>query len=246
MKHILTFLSVLVFGAALTVAGSRAVEAQAPVHDQTDAVDFTLWWVGANELWTDPETWPFGDVVYCGVAENAEPYELDVAVVAPPVLDRDKKGLEYLVTPGYEFAGLLGVAMQNSGPTPEAPDSWPHVYDYNVPTNGSFAFSLTLGGRPGEDQLVSIFSKPAGDGWAHGHPMSGFASVRANPDAVDPFEGDGRTDNFCLTIGLPEGYAQGGTWEFIEGEITTTLPVPDDWVLDGDGSDGGALRGFPH
>jgi hypothetical protein len=36
------------------------------------------------------------------------------------------------------------------------------------------------------------------------------------------------------------------TAEFQEGDISTTLPVPDDWVVDGDGSNGGVLAGFPH
>lgn len=202
---------------------------------QSDSAVFTLLY---------PTDTAAGDTLYCGVADNAEPFELKVAVSNPPVLD--DLG-EVMILSGYERVGWLAVGLQ-SGESFGPPSSEPRP-EFFVPANGSWSFDLTLGGRPLEDQLVQISSPELGDPWGGGSPMFGYATVRANPDATDPFEGDDATDNFCVTIGFPTDDAsktQGGSWEFREGEISTSLPVPDLWVVDGDGDDGGILRGIPH
>jgi hypothetical protein len=78
----------------------------------------------------------------------------------------------------------------------------------------------------------------------------GVATVLAQPAATDPFIGDGRTDNYCVSIGVNPSPEQPGQitlpGEYLEGQISVTMPVPDGWVLGGDGSDGGVLAGFPH
>jgi hypothetical protein len=167
-------------------------------------------------------------VVYCGVATNAEPYVLDVAVRNPPQPLNDPDP-----SPSHEGAGWLNVGLQE--PMPGDPAGGGKGVNYLVPTNDSFSFSLTLGGRPGGDQIVKMGSPPKGAASGGGAPFAGLATVRAQKGAKDPFIGDGRQDNFCVSIGT-EG-------EFAEGAISTKLPVPDQWVTDCDGSNGGILRG---
>ncbi len=97
--------------------------------------------------------------------------------------------------------------------------------------------------------MVRVTSLPLGDVDGGGNPFRGVATVLARPGATDPFVGDDRTDNYCVTVGIdgaPPPELEFPEAEFQEGDISTTMPVPDDWVLDGDGSDGGVLAGFPH
>ena len=194
--------------------GSGPTAGAALIGDQADSAQFRLLEV---------------DNVYCGVQTRAEPYILDVAVSSPPQLS-DPENPESPPLPGHDRAAWLSVEFQ----------TFPVGSQYNVPFNSSFSFSLTLGGVPGKDQLVRIESPPKGDPSGAGAHFEGYATVRAQEGARDPFRGDNRNDNFCVVIG-PGGEQSGG--EFDEGDISTNLPVPDEWVVDGDGSDGGVLVG---
>ena len=203
--------------------------------DQADSVEFSL---GSPDEGVEGAPGLRGDVVYCGVARNAEPYVLDVVASNP-----HPQGATF---DGHGPAGWFQVQLQGvdtfPGPFeyPENSGDWTRRPELNVPYNSSLSFSLTLGGRPGRDQMVQMATQQLGDPDGYGAPLYGYASVRASRGAVDPFDGDGRTDNYCVTIGI-----DGRAWsEFQEGTISTTLAVPDDWVLDGDGSDGGVLKGM--
>ena len=225
--------TIIAFAALVFAMGGGAIAARpggTPVGvEQADSVKFALNFV-PDPSGASPDD-RIGWVVYCGVATKAEPYVVDVAVTNPA---RDSN----------QGTGWLNVALQDD-------ESWhdPGRFEYSVPFNDSYSFGLTLGGVPDHDQMVRITSLPLGDENGGGVPFRGIASVRAQSGAGDPFDGDGRTDNFCVSIGLDgvaiEGEALPGA-EFQEGEISTSLPVPDDWVTDGDGSDGGVLAGFPH
>jgi hypothetical protein len=166
-----------------------------------------------------------GHVVYCGVRVQPEPYVLDVAATYPA----------FPGEPGSP--GWLAVHFQG-GEQDHA------LNEYWVPVGESFSFSLSLGGKPNLDRLVQITSHPLGDENGGGAPFIGRASVRARQGAEDPFKGDGANDNFCVTIGVPG--PDGLPAEFVEGQISTNMQVPNDWVLDGNGSDGGVLAAFPH
>jgi hypothetical protein len=221
---------------AVVVGALGASAAPAPgqgAGEQADSVRFVL-------NFGDPENPKIGDVVYCGVAEKAEPYVLDVAASNPSVLV-DPDDPESGKSPSHEGAGWLSVVLQGNSPV-DIGTNGERGIEFNVPLNDSFSFGLTLGGVPNVDQLVQISSWPLGDADGSGAGFRGFATVRAQRGAVDPFEGDGRSDNYCVSIGVPGGEPG----EFLEGAISTTLPVRDGWVLDGDGSDGGVLVGFPH
>jgi hypothetical protein len=98
---------------------------------------------------------------------------------------------------------------------------------FSVPASSTHSTTHSLGGVPGVDRLVRI-TPTGGVG-------SMMASVEANPGARDPFGGDDRRDNFCVTINA-DGVDNNGL------TITTLLSVPDDWVVDGDGSNGGTLK----
>ena len=198
--------------------------------DQADSVEFALHFPeGAGG---GPEAM-LGDVVYCGVARNGEPFVFDITVTNPHPDDQEFTG--------HGSAGWLAVQLQGVTEFP-GPFNGTRRPEMNVPYNSSHSFSLTLGGRPGRDQIVMVQSPPLGDPDGGGAPMYGYASVRAPKGAIDAFEGDGRTDNYCVTIGV-----DGRPWsEFQEGAVSTTLPVPDDWVVDGNGTNGGVLRGMPH
>lgn len=226
--------TVIAFAALVFAMGGGALAAppggKPPAGDQADSVKFALNFV-PDPSGASPEA-RLGWVVYCGVATHAEPYVLDVAVTNPA---RDSE----------QGTGWLNVALQDD-------ESWhdPGRFEYSVPYNDSFSFGLTLGSVPDHDQMVQITSLPLGDENGGGVPFRGIASVRAQSGAKDPFDGDGRSDNFCVSVGLDgvpltDAVALPGA-EFQEGDISTSLPVPDGWVLDGDGSDGGVLAGFPH
>jgi hypothetical protein len=210
--------------------------------DQADSVEFALHF--PREGGGEPEE-PFGDVVYCGVGHGSEAYVLDVVVSRP-------HGVNETFT-GVGPAGWLEVQFQGVGlfpgpfEFPEGSGEFTRRPELIVPYNSSLAFTLSLGGRPGHDQLVRLMGPPLGDTDGGGGPMHGYASVRAAADAVDPFRGDGRSDNFCVTIGDPTLMIGGERWsEFVEGDIRTSMPVPDSWVIDGNGADGGVLVGMPH
>lgn len=205
--------------------------------DQADSVEFALHF--PQEEGGDPGE-PFGDIVYCGVGRNAEPYVLDVVASRPHDHDTEFTG----VGP----AGWLSMQLQGVGlfpgpfEFPEGSGEFTRRPELIVPYNSSLSFSLTLGGRPGHDQMVQILGPALGDVDGGGGPLHGYASVRAARGAVDPFDGDGRSDNFCVTIGDPTLTIGGERWsEYVKGDISTSLPVPDSWVVDGDGSDGGVL-----
>lgn len=203
--------------------------------DQADSVEFAL---GHPDQGVEGAPGLSGDVVYCGVARGAEPYVLDVVASNPHP--------EWLAFDGHGPAGWFHVQLQGIDQFPGPyeypnPGDWTRRPELNVPYNSSLSFSLSLGGRPGRDQMVQMATQPLGDPDGYGAPLYGYASVRASRAAVDPFNGDGRTDNYCVTIGVDDR-----PWsEYQQGDISTTLPVPDDWVVDGDGSNGGDLRGMP-
>ena len=200
--------------------------------EQSDSVRFVL-----NG---DPQQYPQlgdGDNVYCGVAVRSEPYVLDVAVVSPPVVDQ-ATGEN---SPSHDGSGWLGLVLQGRSPL-DTGTAGERGIEFRVPRNDSFSFDLTLGGIPNVDQLVLLKTEDLGDPDGSGAAFAGFATVRARPGAVDPFNGDGRSDNYCVSIGNTCGLPGG---EFAEGAISTTLPVRDDWVVDGEGSDGGVLRARP-
>jgi hypothetical protein len=231
-------------GVPLTIAAILLVSALAPSPsgaavdgkssgEQADSVRFVL------NFPYPPSGGPqsVGQVVYCGVQTRAEPFRLDVAVSSPSELT-DPNDPESAPLPGHDGSGWLDVELNG-----EQGVGLDRAYrEYRVPLNDSFAFGLTLGGRPNQDQLVRITSHPLGDPDGSGWPFSGLATVLAQAGATDPFAGDGRTDNYCLSVDIPGGVPG----EYAEGAISTTMPVPDDWVLDGEGSDGGVLAGFPH
>jgi hypothetical protein len=217
-------------GVGLAATGSLTSASADLSGDQADSVEFALGFPEGDGGGPVPM---IGDVVYCGVARNAEPYVLDVAVTNPHPENQEFTG--------HGSAGWLAVHLQGTHEFP-GPFDGTRRAEYNVPFNSSYSLSLTLGGRPGRDQMVMMMSPPLGDPHGGGAPLYGYSSVRASRGATDPFTGDDRSDNFCVTIGV-----DGRAWsEYQEGEISTTLPVPDQWVLDGDGSDGGVLAGMPH
>jgi hypothetical protein len=194
--------------------------------DQADSVRFQLL------TYDDPpgETPNLnGDLVYCGVGPRSEPFILDIALNNPPAM------IDVGVpSPSHEGAGFFDLDLQGS----RLGTDLSSAVEYRVPRNDSFSFGLTLGGVPGRDQLAQISTQAKGDQSAGGGAFAGFATVRARGDAVDPFSGDGRADNYCVSIG-PKA-------EFREGTISTNRPVPNYWVLDGNGVDGGVLVGMEH
>lgn len=205
--------------------------------DQADSVEFALHFPREEG---GGEGAPYGDIVYCGVGRGAEPYVLDVVVSRPHDADAAFTGIGP--------AGWLSVQLQGirhfPGPFefPEGSGEFTRRPELIVPYNSSLAFSLSLGGRPRHDQMVQMLGPPLGDVDGGGGPLYGYGSVRAARGAVDPFDGDGRSDNFCVTIGDPALTIGGERWsEYVKGDISTSLPVPDEWVVDGDGSNGGVL-----
>lgn len=229
-------------GIVAASSGSSALPAARPgaATEQADSVVFDLQF---PRIYT--ETGPIagiGQVVYCGVDKLAEPFRLDVLVTSPPNLSiPDDPTSEYLTN--HDGAGWLKVTLQEA--------TWAQAHHaFRVPANDSLAFGLSLGGRAGKDQLVQIHSEPLGNGGGGGAGFHGVATVLAQAGATDPFEGDDRTDNYCVSIGVEPNPTQPDQvtlpGEYLEGEISVTMPVPDGWVLDGNGTDGGVLAGFPH
>jgi hypothetical protein len=238
MKKLLAALAVVTAG-AVGVMVSASGGSSAPVKpggNQADSARFVLHLPIVNgERYT-------GQVLYCGVQTLSEPFRFDLVATAPPNLTiPDDPTSPY--ESGHDGSAWLDVKFQDSSGA-EGQEA------YRVATNDSFAFGLTLGGNPGKDQLVRVMSQPLGDVDGRGMDFRGVASVLAQPGAMDPFTGDGRTDDYCVTIGVADGTgpppgSEPPAAEFEEGDISITLPVPDDWVLDDDGSDGGVLRGMP-
>jgi hypothetical protein len=99
---------------------------------------------------------------------------------------------------------------------------------FSVPAGSTHSTTQTLGGVPGIDNLVRITST--------GGVGSMMASVQATPGARDPFAGEtpAEKDNFCVTMNAA-GVDNNGD------NISTTLSVPDTWVADGVGANGGDL-----
>lgn len=241
MKRLLLALAVIAAGIAGVVVGSTPGGTAAKLlGPQSDSARFVLNFPLHPEHNGD---FYMGQVLYCGVQTLSEPFRFDLVATAPPQLS-DPEDLSSPYVSGHDGSGWLDVKLQDSAGS-EGQEA------YRVPTNDSFAFGLNLGGRPGKDQMVRVTSMPLGDVDGGGMPFRGVASVLAQSGATDPFVGDGATDNFCVTIGVPNGppaeleYPEA---EFQEGDISTTMAVPDDWVVasDGDGSDGGVLAGLPH
>ena len=94
---------------------------------------------------------------------------------------------------------------------------------FNIPANDSFSFTQALGGVPGVDNLVRITATQG--------ILEGMANAHARSGAEDPFTEPGpqERDNFCVSIAD-------------EGPVSTALAVPNSWVADGDGSNGGTLQ----
>jgi len=227
-------------GAALS--GSLTTAGADLGGDQADSVEFALHF--PREGGGEPGE-PFGDTVYCGVARNAEPFVFDVVASRPHSHDEEFTGVGQA---GWLHLQLQGMEMF-PGPFefPEGSGEFTRRPELIVPYNSSLSLTLSLGGRPGQDQIVKVFGPPLGDVDGGGGPLHGYASVRAPKGATDPFDGDGRNDNFCVTIGDPTLIIGGERWsEYVGGDISTTLPVPDAWVVDGDGSNGGVLTDMVH
>lgn len=239
MRRLLTITGVLALG-AFGVVGLNGFGGSAgakPAGPQSDSARFVLLFADHPE--GNGQTFT-GQVVYCGVATLSEPFRLDLVATAPPLLENPADPTSDFQT-GHDQSGWLDVKLQDSS-GPEGQEA------YRVPTADTLAFGLTLGGRPNGDQMVRVASLPLGDESGGGMAFRGVATVLANAGAIDPFTGDGRSDNYCVTIGIPGAAPvelEFPEAEFQEGEISTTLPVPDDWVLDLDGSDGGVLAGVP-
>lgn len=243
MRRLLTLVAVIALGAAGAVAlnslfgpvGAKPIPSPGAQADSARFVlNFPLHPEKNGEFY-------FGQVVYCGVQTLSEPFSFDLVATAPPLLV-DPEDFTSAYQTGHEASAWLDVKLQDS-PGPAGQEA------YRVPTADTVAFGLTLGGRPNKDQMVRVTSMPLGDESGGGMPFRGVATVLANAGASDPFVGDGRTDNYCVTIGVdgaPPPELEFPEAEFQEGEISTAMSVPDDWVLDGDGSDGGVLAGFPH
>lgn len=143
---------------------------------------------------TDHFIFATGEVGYCGLGTNPEPWTLNIAASA---------GIE---------AAVLTVEFRDAD-----------TLTFKVPADGSFSLTQGMGGVPGTDDLVRITLSGTG--------ATGWVSARARPNATDPFSEPGapETDNLCVEL-------------VDEGPITTTLTVPDGWVEDGDGSNGGTLQ----
>ena len=223
MKAHVKVLSLVLIGAIMwAIAIIPTLSADADIAgDQIDSVRFQLGSVEPPES-SDPPA--LGHMVYCGI-RAAEPFVLDVAVTNPPNL-------------GTPHTGWLGIGLQDPQLDEFADGS---RFEFSVPFNDSFAFSQSLGGHPGVDQIVQIGSPALGDEFGGGAPFRGMASVRAPSGALDPFRGDNRGNNYCVSIGRPGGVPGA---EYLQGAISTTLSVPDWWVEDGNGADGGVLVGF--
>ncbi len=88
------------------------------------------------------------------------------------------------------------------------------VMEFRVPANSTVSTTQALGGVPGVDTTVKITAKSGV------HSM--MASVLAGEEAKDPFTGDGRNNNFCVTINANGTDNNGLT-------IKLTTPHPATW-----------------
>jgi len=94
---------------------------------------------------------------------------------------------------------------------------------FNIPANTSFSLTEAMGGVPEVDDLVRITLTGEGaDSWV---------SARARPNTTDPFIEPGAPESDNLCVGLVD-----------EGPIDTLVAVPDSWVSDGVGANGGTLQ----
>lgn len=111
--------------------------------------------------------------------------------------------------------GVLGIEFRDEASTA-----------FNVPGGDSIGLTESFGGVPGTDDLVRLTFSAPNDGLS-----DALISALAKPGARDPFTEDGpqEKDNFCVNVAA-------------EGPVSTSLSVPDSWVEDGDGSDGGTLQ----
>lgn len=120
--------------------------------------------------------------------------------------------LHIAASAGAEAAAVLKVAFRDA-------DS----ITFNIPANTSFSFTEAMGGVPEVDDLVRITLTGAGaDSWV---------SARARPNTTDPFIEPGAPESDNLCVGLVD-----------EGPISTLLAVPDSWVEDDFGANGGTLE----
>jgi hypothetical protein len=92
------------------------------------------------------------------------------------------------------------------------------VMGFLVPADSTVSTTQALGGVPGVDTTVKIT--------ATGGVHSMMASVLAAEGAKDPFKGDGRNNNFCVTINVTGTDNNGLT-------IKLTTPHPASWDTSG-------------
>ena len=97
---------------------------------------------------------------------------------------------------------------------------------FNIGTNNSISLTQQMGGVPGVDDLVRITLSGSGAVGAEA-----WVSARARPNAKDPFIEPGAPEDDNLCVNLND-----------EGPINTFLAVPDAWVTDGFGGNGGTLQ----
>ena len=97
---------------------------------------------------------------------------------------------------------------------------------FKIPPNSAISLTQQMGGVPGVDDLVRITVSPTSTQAVHA-----WVSARARPNATDPFiePGAPEADNLCVNL-------------TDEGPIDTLLAVPDSWVTDTVGANGGTLQ----
>ena len=120
----------------------------------------------------------------------------------------------------------LNVAASNGGGTLTIQFRDGDLVSFVIPAGDTISLTESFGGVPTVDDLVRI--SLSGDGVS---APDGVVSALARPNATDPFIEPGlpESDNLCVNIED-------------EGPVSTTLAVPDSWVTDGTGSDGGILQ----
>jgi len=115
----------------------------------------------------------------------------------------------------------LNVAASNGGGTLTIQFRDGDLVSFVIPAGDTISLTESFGGVPTVDDLVRISLSGTTDG---------VVSALARPNATDPFIEPvlQESDNLCANV-EDEG-------------PSTTLDVPDTWVTDGDGSDGGTLQ----
>lgn len=96
--------------------------------------------------------------------------------------------------------------------------------------NNSISLVQQMGGGPGDDLVrITLDGGTTPTGGAAG--AKAWVTARARPNAADPFIEPAvqQDDNFCVNI-------------ITEGSHATLLAVPDSWVTDTFGDDGGTLQ----